>query len=142
MAELEIDLDKVAFIVERAREFEVPEIISAIGEEGDEKVEGRDASEIPDGDLERMRTLPTEDTPFQEAKAQIESMNIDEQCALVALAWIGRGDYTKDDWTEAVRIAHEEHNKRTAEYLLGMPHLPDHLQAGLDAFDLNLTIER
>lgn len=138
----EINLDKVAFIVERAREFEMPEIVSSIGEEGDEKVEGRDASEIPDGDLERMRSVAVEDTPYQEAKAQIESMNIDEQCELVALAWVGRGDYTKDDWNEALRIAHEEHNRRTADYLLGMPHLPDHLQAGLDAFDISLTVER
>jgi hypothetical protein len=86
-----------------------------------------------------MRSPAMEDTPFQEAKAQIESMNIDEQCELVALAWVGRGDYAKEDWDEALRVAREEHNNRTAEYLLGMPHLPDHLQAGLDAFDMSIT---
>jgi hypothetical protein len=139
MPELDIDLDTVAFIVERAREFEVPEGISAIGEEGDEQVEGRAVSEPPPDDLDVMKAQPVTDTPYQEAKAQIESMNIDEQCELVALAWIGRGDYTVDDWEEAVRTARQEHNKRTAEYLLGMPHLPDHLQTALDYFDRPLT---
>jgi hypothetical protein len=135
MPELDIDLDKVAFIVEKAREFEVPEIISTIGEEGDEQVEGRTASEPPPEDLEVMKAQPVADTSYQEAKAQIDAMNIDEQVELVALAWIGRGDYTVDDWDEAVRTARQEHNKRTAEYLLGMPHLPEHLQTALDYFD-------
>jgi hypothetical protein len=135
----EIDLDKVAFIVERAREFEVPEIVAATQDDSDAPIETRTADEIPEEDLERMKAQTVEDTPFQEAKAQIESMNVDEQCELVALAWVGRGDYASEDWDEAVRIAHDEHNGRTADYLLGMPHLPDHLLAGLEAFDLSVT---
>ena len=135
MPELDIDLDKVAFIVEKAREFEVPEFIAAIGEDNDKEVEGRAAGEPPPEDLDAMKAQPVNDTPYQEAKAQIDAMNIDEQVELVALAWVGRGDYSPDDWDEAVRTARQEHNKRTAEYLLGMPHLPDHLQAALDYFD-------
>ena len=55
---------------------------------------------------------------------------------MVALTWIGRGDFTADDWDEALRIATEEHNDRTAEYLLGMPLLPDYLEEGLSLFNL------
>jgi hypothetical protein len=87
---------------------------------------------VEQGDLS---STPLDDPAFMEARSQIRSMNIDEQCELVALAWIGRGDYAPDEWRDAVRAANEAHNNRTAEYLFGMPHLPDHLQAGLDALD-------
>ncbi len=64
-------------------------------------------------------------------------LNWDQQCEIVALTWIGRGDYTKDDWDEALRTANQQHNERTAEYLLGMPLLPDYLEEGLAQFDLD-----
>jgi hypothetical protein len=76
-----------------------------------------------------------DDPAFLEARSQIRSMNVDEQCELVALAWIGRGDFAPEEWRDAVRAANEAHNSRTAEYLFGMPQLPDYLQAGLDAVD-------
>ena len=49
----------------------------------------------------------------------------------MALTWIGRGTYTADDWDEAVEVAHEEHPKRVARYLLSQPLLADELEEGL-----------
>ena len=54
---------------------------------------------------------------------------------LVALAWLGRGTYTKDEWREAIDTARSEHSRRTAEYLLGLPLLGDYLEDGLALFD-------
>jgi hypothetical protein len=53
----------------------------------------------------------------------------------VALAWLGRGDGTIDDWDELRAEAARAHNKRTAAYLLGMPLLADHLDEALSQFD-------
>ena len=133
----EIDLEKVSFLIEKAREFEVPE--GVIEEDEDDEVyeEGQEAF---DEDSEELHTGFPDDPAFAEAKAQIEDMNVDEQVELVALAWVGRGDYAKEEWAEALRTARQQHNNRTAEYLLGMPHLADHLQDALDAFDLNVEV--
>ncbi len=52
----------------------------------------------------------------------------------MALAWVGRGTYELDDWHEALDTARNEHGKRTAEYLMGLPLLGDYLEEGLAAF--------
>jgi hypothetical protein len=65
----------------------------------------------------------------------INSLNIDEQIELVALAWLGRGTYEIDEWYDALETAKTEHNKRTAQYLLGLPLLGDYLEDGLAEFD-------
>jgi len=62
---------------------------------------------------------------------------VDEQCELVALVWVGRGDHTAAEWSEALRLARQEHNDRTSEYLLGTPLLADYLGEGLSQFDLS-----
>ncbi len=54
--------------------------------------------------------------------------------ALVALAWIGRGDFEADDWPSAVAAANERHEGPTWRYLIGMALLPDYLQDALSAF--------
>ena len=46
-------------------------------------------------------------------------------------------DFVIVEVDEALRIATEEHNNRTAEYLLGIPLLPDYLEEGLAAFELS-----
>ena len=64
----------------------------------------------------------------------IRGLNEDEQIRLVALAWLGRGTYDIDEWSDAVRTARDEHNPRTAEYLMGLPLLGDYLADGLALF--------
>lgn len=75
----------------------------------------------------------------------IEEMNEDEQAALVALAWIGRGDYEAEEWEEALRLAKERGaaGGDTAGYLLGMDMAGDLLAEGLAAFGASIEeIER
>mgnify|MGYP001814766783 FL=1 len=52
------------------------------------------------------------------------------QIDLVSIMWLGR-DEGPDDWDEAQRIATEEHNDHTAQYLVGTPLLADYLEEGL-----------
>jgi len=78
------------------------------------------------------------DENYIELKSFIDELAQDEQCELVALAWLGRGeDSNKDDWEDLVRLAYERHNDRTANYLLGMPMLADYLQEALQIFDVS-----
>ncbi|TNC48789.1 DUF3775 domain-containing protein [Rubellimicrobium rubrum] len=67
----------------------------------------------------------------------IEGMNDDQRLDLVALCWIGRGDFEPEEWDEARRTASEEATLSVAEYLKGVDHLAEHLEAGLDAMGIN-----
>ena len=61
----------------------------------------------------------------------INSLSVDEQIDLVALAWLGRDDYSAADWPAVREEAARAHNQRTADYLLGTPLLGDFLEEGL-----------
>jgi len=85
-----------------------------------------------------------EDFDANTLAAFIDELNEDEQAALVALAWIGRGDYEPEEWGEAVRLAKERGaGTDTAKYLLGMEMAGDLLSEGLGAFGIAVEdIER
>lgn len=123
---LEIDPDKVCFIIVMTREFETQE--PAIDDD-------QTAAESED-DIDVEHDAETEDATFEEVKSFIEALNWDEQCQLVALTWLGRGDFTLSEWGEAIKTANDEHNDRTADYLLGIPLLPDYLTEGLAEFGI------
>jgi rubrerythrin len=74
-----------------------------------------------------------------ELRAFIEALNADEQAHLTAIAWIGRGAFEPEDYEEAVATANAEATTPTADYLLGMPHLPENLEAGLEALGIDVT---
>lgn len=76
-----------------------------------------------------------------ELAAFIEGLNEDEQAHLVALAWVGRGAFEPEDYAEAVATALAERSVPTAQYLMGMPHLAENLEAGLEAMGLDVTGE-
>ena len=123
---LEIATDKVAFIIAKAREFDVKEA-DADPDEG--------SNPIDDGATDVLEDKPEEDPVRAELSAAIRAMNEDERAQLVALAWLGRGTYDLDEWDDALETARSEHKKRTAEYLLGLPLLGDYLEDGLAMFD-------
>ncbi|MGR3322026.1 MAG: DUF3775 domain-containing protein [Pseudooceanicola sp.] len=74
-----------------------------------------------------------------ELRAFIEALNEDEAASLVAVYWIGRGTFEADDLTEALETARAEATAPTADYLLGSPHLADHLEAGMEALELEIS---
>lgn len=76
-----------------------------------------------------------------ELRAFIERLSDEEQVSLVALMWIGRGAFEPEELEEAKLTAAEEATTPTADYLLGTPHLSDHLENGLDALGLSAMDE-
>lgn len=75
----------------------------------------------------------SEDLTAEELRELIGDLNVDEAAELVALVWIGRGDYEAAEWDEPVADARQRSNRRTATYLLGMPMLGAWLEEGLEA---------
>ena len=120
----EINTDKVCFIVARARE-----LLS-------EDVGVRPDASNPSDDMTLITLTDAGDKPArQELREFINALDADELDALVALAWIGRGDVEFTDWRAAVSEARGRRETNTAQYLLGMPLLPDYLEDALSAFD-------
>jgi hypothetical protein len=122
---LSIATEKVCFIVVKAREFDVKDLVT----------DRDDASNATDDAMISVLEDHGDHPVALELSGFMGALNEDEQIDLVALAWLGRGDGTIDDWDEMRAEAGRGHNKRTAAYLLGMPLLADHLEEALSLFD-------
>ena len=63
-------------------------------------------------------------------RSTIDSLSTDDQAILVALAWIGRGDFSPAEFDRAAVMAFERQAADTAGYLMGFPLLGDLLELG------------
>jgi hypothetical protein len=128
-----IELDKVCFLILKARQLDV--------KEGDEFADEPPGSNMSDDNFSEVLSDDVEDATEEELRSIISDLNVDQQARLVALAWVGRGDFDRDEWSEAIKAAREEATTPTADYLLGIPNLGDLLAEGLAAFDLSCVGE-
>jgi len=137
MPELTISPEKVAFVIERAREFDAKEAAS----------DPDSGSNATDDDMIDVLEDNGEDPVVRELSGFIGTCNEDEQVDLVALMWLGRGDGTTDEWDELrgraveARAEYLHPRRETVRYLLGEPMLGDFLADGLDAFGLEWNDE-
>ena len=137
MPELAISPEKVAFIIEKAREFDVKEAES----------DPDSGSNATDDDVIDVLEDDGNDAVRRELASFIRALNEDEQIDLVALTWLGRGDGTIEDWDElrsrAVdgRSEYANAHRETMHYLLGEPMLGDFLAEGLDKFGISWVDE-
>lgn len=76
-----------------------------------------------------------------ELRAFIDRMSEDEQAELVAIMWIGRESFELDDFAEALATARHEATTPCADYIIGTPHMSDHLENGLDALGISAMEE-
>jgi len=129
MPELTISPEKVAFLIEKAREFDVKEMDS----------DPDSASNGADDEMIDVLEDNGRDPVVRELTGFINALTEDEQIDLVALMRLGRGDGMIEEWKELRREAAEGRNGRTASYLLGEPMLGDLLAEGLAAFGIDWT---
>ena len=54
---------------------------------------------------------------------------------VLALMWVGRGDYSKDDWDDIVAEAEETGDAHTVDVLIATPLIGDFLEEALTQFD-------
>ncbi len=132
MPDLAISSEKVGFLIEKAREFDVKEAST----DPDSGSNGAD-----DGMIDVL-TDNGNDPVVREITGFINALTEDEQVDLVALMRLGRGDGSIEEWKDLRREALDGRNGRTASYLLGEPLLSDFLAEGLDQFGLTWDDER
>ncbi len=125
---LGISANKVAHVIVHSRE------TGAKTETWDEDTDPETAGEEAyDGVILEDRP---DDVTRQVLREFLETLNVDEQAALIALAWIGRGTYAPTELDEAVSAARVEHSANASAYLFGLPLLPDYLEDALEQFGI------
>jgi len=75
-----------------------------------------------------------DDLNYQEAINEIKNLEPDQQAELIALMWLGRGDYGLDEWDlvlEEVTRSFNFYNQDVGHYLLSKPQAVEHLLEGL-----------
>ena len=132
MPELMISPEKVGFLIEKAREFDVKEAATDLDS----------GSNAADDDMIDVLEDDGADPVAREITGFIDALSEDEQIDLVALMRLGRGDGSIEEWKELRREAVEGRDGRAARYLLGEPMLGDFLAEGLDQFGFSWTGER
>jgi len=119
---LAISPEKVCYLIIKARAYDVKGVSTELDGASDASEEDAMASILEDR---------RGDAVLEELARFIAALNEDEQIDLVTMAWLGRGDGSVAEWDELRAEASRAHNQRTAQYLLGMPLLADHLEEGL-----------
>jgi hypothetical protein len=118
---LTISPEKVSYIIAKAREFDVKDVVT----------DPDSSSNAADDGMLSVLEDHKDDPVVAEIRAAVFALNVDEQIDLVTLAWLGRGDGGVEDWDDLRAEAARAHNRRTASYLLGIPLLSDYLEEGL-----------
>ena len=119
---MDLNPDTVFFIIDKAQEFHVKEQVT-IPEE----------PLSPADDWARQVLADHADDPvLQELLIAIDDLEPDQQVTLVALMWVGRGDFSADEWDAAIDSAQESWNERSAQYLIGTPLVADYLSMGME----------
>lgn len=120
--ELSIATDQVCFIIAKARQFEVKDVPTVPAP----------ASNATDDRMVSVLEARANDPVTLEIREFVNALDEDQQIDLVALTWVGRGDYDVSEWKEARDQAAAAHNDRTADYLLGLPLLSEFLEDALN----------
>jgi hypothetical protein len=124
-AELNLNRDIVQLIIDAAHEFTTQADVTFPEE-----------PEVFDEQWAAQSTGPLSRDPYYtELINKIEDLEPDQQVSLVALMWLGRGDYSIEEWPEALAFAEETWTDHTATYLIGVSLLADYLQEGVDQID-------
>jgi hypothetical protein len=118
---LNLNPETVCLLIEKAHEFHSQEQVvvseepTSYGDDWDTQILAAHAS----------------DPTYMELKSIIKDLEPDQQISLVALMWLGRGDFSADEWNKALEQAEDNWNNRTAEYLIGTPLVADYRADGL-----------
>lgn len=120
---MDISIDKVCEIIAHLRAVEAREEVT-------DPQSGSNPND--DGVIDALQTgLP--DGTEQQLRGVINGLDEDERADLVALLWLGRGDYEAGEWQAARLAARERRETPTARYVLGIPNAADLIGEGLAA---------
>lgn len=117
--ELTVSLETVFFIIVKAREFD-EKVPPADPDSGSNPADDREIDVLEEH---------AEDSVEEELEAALGARNSDEELDLIALMWLGRGDFAS--FAQAREEAENMRDKHIASYLKGTPKLGDFLEEGL-----------
>src|SRR4051795_13531501 len=132
MPELAVSAEKVGFLIEKMREFDVKE----------QESDPDSGSNSTDDKMIDVLEDNADDPVVREITGSISAMTEDERTDLVALMRLGRGDATLEEWDDLRHEAADTRDRRVARTLLGEPMLGDLLAEGLGAFGVSWADER
>jgi hypothetical protein len=125
---LKTSLENLAYIVEKAREFDA-----------ETAPVDSDSGSNPSDDSDVAILEATVDNPTrQELTAALDSLDNDQRIEILALMWLGRGDFDRSEWRDALAQAREIHNAHETSYLIGTPLLAGYLEEALAALGYSL----
>lgn len=130
MPELNLLLETIAWIILKAREFDVKDSATAATDQDD--------GSNPLGVLEDRQ----DDATAAELESWILDLYDDALAELVAIMWLGRSD--AEDATTFPALVEEArgrqgHGRNTVPYLLGTPLLGDYLEEGLEKLGVDTS---
>ncbi|MEM8795384.1 MAG: DUF3775 domain-containing protein [Pseudomonadota bacterium] len=122
---LSIPLDTVAWIILKAREFDVKEAadIKSADDDG--------------GNVLAVLGNTSDDPTVEELTNWISDLTETQKAELVALMWLGRSDDGEESFEDYLEEARGQQGERTVPYLLGTPRLGDHLEEGLEKLGIS-----
>ena len=118
---IDLNPDIVCTIIARAREFHAKEGVV---------IPETPNSPADDWGLQVLADH-VDDPSYQELVYGINELEPDQQATLLALCWLGRGDYELEEWDSTLEDAADNVGPNFAEQLIATPLLADYLLEGL-----------
>jgi len=129
MPELRISTEKVCAFIETARE-----VAGKVASNSGDRTTTGDDSKLETIVDEPGQDLYEGDERRRQMVEFVAGLNVEEQTDLLALIWLGRGDYDIAEWDDALEEAEARIAARDPDYMIGDASLPEYLGDGLDAF--------
>ncbi|MGD8576211.1 MAG: DUF3775 domain-containing protein [Thiohalophilus sp.] len=119
---LDMNPETVCFLIDKAHEFHAKE---------DVVIPEKPNSPTDDWALQVLANH-LDDPTYQEIQAAINDLEPDQQATVLALVWLGRGDYDLEEWDEAMQAAVAELSSSSlVPNLMSIPLIADYWQEGL-----------
>jgi len=121
-AMFDMNPETICFLINKAHEFHAKE-----------QVVIPDVPNSPSDDWARQVLADhLDDATFVEVQYAMNDLEPDQQAIVLALAWLGRGDYDIEEWDSAVETAQDELSPELAKRLMSIPYIADYWQEGLN----------
>lgn len=124
---LEINTGIICNIILKAHEINIADDLK-MPEEQDE---------LSDTEWKQILAEYQEDESYLELKTLISDLEPDQQLQVIALMYLGRSDFDKNEWFNALAQANTIPVSSRADYLISNPMLADYLEEGLSIFGLS-----
>lgn len=118
-----INPETLGFVVAKARELNVKVAPEEMADDSD--------------DMERILEDYVDDATYQELRSFLKAQTDDVIRELLALTWIGRGDYVAGEWQDVMREIKDIREQHTVDYLLSTPLLSSYLEEGASQLDIS-----